>query len=139
MIFIDANYFIRAIVVQVTPQDRIMADQAMTLFRRIAASEVEATTSEAILAEVIFILSSRRHFNLRPDEVSARIKPFLQLPGLRLPQKRIYFRALDLYVSFPNLRFVDALCVAYSEQPGMELATFDHDFDRVPNLVRYQP
>ncbi|HEV2109149.1 MAG TPA: type II toxin-antitoxin system VapC family toxin [Thermomicrobiales bacterium] len=139
MIFIDANYFIRAIVVQVTPQDRIMADHAMTLFRRIAASEVEATTSEAILAEVIFILSSRRHFNLRPDEISARIKPFLQLPGLRLPQKRIYFRALDLYVSFPNLRFVDALCAAYSEQPGMELATFDRDFDRVPNLVRYQP
>lgn len=139
MSFIDANYFIRAIVVQATPQDRIMATQAMALFRRIAASEVEATTSEAVLAEVVFILSSWRHFNLPPDEVSARIKSFLQLSGLRLPHKRMYLRALDLYVSFPNLRFVDALCAAYSEQPGVELASFDRDFDRVPALVHYQP
>ena len=139
MIFIDANYFIRAIAQSVTPQDAIMAEQAKTLFRRVAASEVEAMTSEAIIAEVVFILSSPRHMKLPPAEVSARVKLFLQLPGLYVPQKRLYLRALDLYVSHPRLRFVDCLCAAHGEQPGVELASFDRDLNRVPGLARYQP
>jgi len=31
------------------------------------------------------------------------------------------------------------LAVAYVEQPAMELATFDSDFDSLPNIVRYRP
>lgn len=139
VIFIDANYFIRAIAVSVTPSDQAMADQAKALFRRIAANDVEAMISEAVIAEVVFILSSPRHLNLSPEEVSARLKPFLLLTGLHLLHKRLYLRALDLYMSHPRLRFVDSLCAAYCEQPGMELASFDGEFDRVPGLARYRP
>jgi predicted nucleic acid-binding protein len=139
LIFIDANYFIRAIASSVTPNDQVMAEQARALFRRIAASEVDAMTSEAVIAEVVFILSSPRHLNYPPGVVSDRLRPFLQLTNLYLAQKRLYLRALDLYVSYPRLRFVDSLCAAYAEQPGMELASFDGGFERVPDLVRYQP
>lgn len=96
-------------------------------------------TSEAVIAEVIFILSSPRHLNLSPAEARNRLQPFLQLANLQLPQKRLYLRALDLYISYPRLRFVDSLCAAYAEQPGVELASFDSALNRIPNLTLYRP
>ena len=136
MIFVDANYVVRYLVDPVTTRDRTMEAAANDLFERVARDETEVTTSEAVLAEVAFILSSPRHAGLPAAEVSARLKPLLGLPGFRLPQKRLYLRALDVYVTTPQLGFVDALTVAYVEHHGLELASFDSHFDRFPALRR---
>ena len=138
MIFVDANYIVRFLAEPVTEADRVMEADASVLFERVERGEVEITTSEAVLAEVAFILSAPRHFGLSAAEVSTRLRALIQSPGLRLPQKRLYLRALDVYATTPRIGFVDALTVAYVEHHGLELPSFDRHFDRFPALRRVQ-
>ncbi len=141
MVFVDANYFLRGLVQPVTEQDRIMHAQAAALFAAVEQGLEEITTSEAILDEVMFILSSPRQYNLPPAEIGDLLTPILNLPGFRLPRgrKRLYLRALEIWGERPNLGFVDALTVAELGQSAMPLATFDSDFDEYPEITRYVP
>lgn len=116
-----------------------MARQAAELFGRAERGEEEMTTSDAVLAEVAFILNSPRQYDRPPDDIAARPKAILLLRGFRLPQKRIVLRALDIWASYSNLGFVDALTASYAAEPGVELATFDSDFDDLPGITRYLP
>ena len=95
---------------------------------------------EAILTEVARVLSSRSHYNLRPADISARLRPIVALRGLKLPHKRSLPRALDLYASYPFLDFEDALTVAQMERLGItEILSYDTDFDRIPTVRRLEP
>jgi len=118
-----------------------MHDQATTLFEAIERGDEETTTSEAILAEVAFVLASPRQYNLPAADVAAYLAALIRLPGLKLPrgQKRRYLRALDIWAATPKLGFVDALTVALVESTTIELATFDTDFDAIPRIIRRQP
>lgn len=140
MTFVDANYFLSA-VVDPTPETAAMHQIATDLFRSVAHGEEDATTSEAVIAEVTFVLNSKRQYGLPPAEIAAKLRPILRLPGLVLPTDReeLYLRALDLWTERPRLGFVDALTVAELEQTGMRLATFDGDFDAFPGLVHRRP
>lgn len=117
-----------------------MAEQAKALFRAINAGHQEATTSEAVIAEVAFVLASKRQYGLSAGEVAARLRPLLALPHLHLPRGRLrlYGRALELWESHPKLGFVDALTAATVENSDILLATFDSDFDELPALNRWQ-
>ena len=141
MIFVDATFFLRYLVQPVTPQDRINERRAAALFASVESGAAEITTSEAILAEVAFILNAKRHYGLPPAEVAARLRPFLRLTELRLARgaKERYLRALDLWSDHPRLGFVDALTAVTVAQTDVVLATFDSDFDGVPGITRWQP
>lgn len=139
MIFVDANVFLRAFVHPTTPRDQAWAREAIDLFRAVRAGQEELTTSDAVLAEVAFVLASPRQYGLAPADIAARLKPILVLRGCRAAQKGVWLRALDIYESLPALGFVDALSVAYAERPGVVLATFDSDFDTIPGITRWRP
>ena len=87
------------------------------------------------------MLSSRRApYRLSHEEIRARLVPILTLRGLKLPHKRVYIRALDLYASSPFLDFEDALAASHMEQRGVtEILSYDKDFDRVAGLQRVEP
>jgi predicted nucleic acid-binding protein len=100
MTFVDANSFLRTIVGP-EPETRAMHATAAALFRAVARGEQEITTSEAILADGAFILTSKRQYGLPPADAAARLGRNIELPGLLLPRgrKRLYLRALDLWAS----------------------------------------
>lgn len=139
MIFVDANYFIRALTIPETPAEQTMSEAARDLFRRAEHGQEEITTSEAVLAEVAYILASKRLYNLPPHEVAARMKTILIQSGMTLQSRRTCLLALDLWASMPRLGLVDALGAAYAETHGYALASFDADFDRVPGIGRWRP
>jgi predicted nucleic acid-binding protein len=139
VIILDANYFLRALVPPTTPQDQPKAAEAIGLFRAIAAGDQDATTSESIIAEVAFVLTAPRHYGLSPADAAGRLQPIIALRSLKISGKKRLLRALDVWIRDPRLGFVDALTVAYAERPGIELATFDSDFDGVAGITRYQP
>ena len=63
-----------------------------------------------------------------------------KLRGLRLPQKRVYLRALDVYANCAALDLEDALAVAHMEQQGAsEIYSYDTDFDGVAGIRRVEP
>ncbi len=137
MKFLDTNVFIR----YMTGDDAAKADACYELFQRVQRGDEELFTSEAVVAEVAFVLASRRGpYRLDHDEVRARLLPIVSLRGLRLPQKGVCLRALDLYGSSPFLDFEDALSVAHMERQGMtEIVSYDQDFDRLAGIQRSEP
>ena len=123
-----------------TRDDERKAAACRELFRRLQRGEELAMTSAVILQEVLYVLTSRNHYQLIHAEAAARLRPLLVLRGLQLPQKRLYLRALDLYGSFANLDFADAMCIARMEQEGIgEIYSYDRDFDAIPGIRRVEP
>ncbi|MGH2460739.1 MAG: PIN domain-containing protein [Chloroflexota bacterium] len=136
MRFVDSNVFLRFL----TRDDEGKAQACHEMFQRLDRGEEEAATNELIVAELTYVLSSRSHYNLTHDEIRARLVPMLNLRGLRLSRKRLCFRALDLYVTFPTLDFEDAFAVASMEDGEVaEIYSYDRDFDALPTLRRIEP
>lgn len=136
MKFLDTNVFIRFLAAD----DEKKSEACLRLFQKVRSGEERVTTSEAIVAEVVYVLSSPSLYSLAHDEVAARLRPLLSLRGLRLPHKRTYQRALDLYAAHRFLDFEDALAVAHMEREGIsEIVTYDKDFDRVAGIKRVEP
>lgn len=77
MIVIDANYFLRYLVQPATSEDRAMSETVAELFGLVRAGEEIGTTSDAVIAEVVFILSDKRHYGVERGEVVARLGPLL--------------------------------------------------------------
>lgn len=141
MIFVDASTFLRYLARAVTPQDEVNAYRARTLFNAVGAGMVEITTSEAMLAEVVLILSHPRHYGVPRSEVVALLQPLLRPRACKLPAKDACLRALEVWAAYPKLSFPDALGVAYSELRGYDLATFDVVLSRIPGVKphRFDP
>ena len=137
MRFLDTNVILRYL----TRDDERKAEACHRLFQRLSRGEEEIFTCEAIVTEVVYVLSSRRApYRLGHEEIRARLVPILTLRGLRLPQKRVYIRALDIYASMPFLDFEDALAAAHMERQGVtEIVSYDKDFDMVAGLQRVEP
>lgn len=136
MKFVDTNVFIRML----TGDDPDKEAASSALFERVRDGDEAIATSESVIAEVAYVLSSKAIYGLRADEVRDRLVPFLQMPGLKVPFKQTCLRALDVFASAPTLGFDDALIVAHMERQGItELVSYDRHFDRVPNVRRVEP
>src|SRR5437660_9267218 len=103
MQFIDTNIFIR----HLTQDDPQKGQRAFALFQKAQAGQVTLTTSEAVITEIEYVLSSPRLYHLGREDIRTRLYPLLSLPGLKLPNRRMYLRALDLYATYP-IDFEDA-------------------------------
>ena len=96
-------------------------------------------TSEAIIAEVVYVLSSKQLYSLPRTEIRDLLYPLLLLPGLKLPYRKSYLRALDLYAD-QAIDFEDALAVAHMERLKIaEVLSYDRGFDRLAGIRRVEP
>jgi predicted nucleic acid-binding protein len=135
MPFLDTNIFLRYL----TKDDPDKAQACFELFKRAEANQISLTATETVIAEVVYVLSSKRTYNLPRDQTRARLYPLLTLQGLRLPQRRTVLRALDLYVAY-EIDFEDALIVAHMERGAIrDVYSYDRDFDQVPGVNRQEP
>ena len=140
MRYLDANIFLRYLVEPRSQLDRQKQHACLELFRRIRSRTEQAITCEAVITEVIYNLVSRRQYDLSHEEAAARLRPLLDLPGLKLPHKRAYLRALELLAVSPFLDIEDAVIIAHMERQGVnELLSYDTDFDRFHQIQRQEP
>lgn len=141
MIFLDANYFLRYLVEPDTPDNVAKSNIAASLFASIEAGAIEATTSEAILAEVAYVLTSKRQYGIAVEVAAQYLAEAVQLTGLKFTpgKKRLYLRALEIWGERPRMGFVDSLTVAMVENAGYALATFDRDFDPFDDIEYWRP
>ena len=136
MRFLDANILLRYL----TRDDVVKADACYALLQRVRFGHEEITTCEAVIAEVVYVLSSPAIYRIGREDIRARLLPILALPGLKLPHKRTYLQALELYVAHPRLDFEDALIVAHMERQHIgALLSYDRDFDRISTVIRQEP
>ena len=109
-------------------------------FRKAQRKEIRLTTSESVISEVVYVLSSSKlTYQLSPEDIRAHLQPILALPGLILPHRRMFLRALDLYAAY-HLDFEDALSIAHMERQKIaEIYSYDQDFDGTPEVKRLEP
>ena len=134
MKWLDTNIILRYL----TADDPVKAQACLALLERVQHGEDELATAETIIAEVSYVLTSQHQVS--HPEITARLRPLLNLAGLKLSHKQVVLRALEVYEEFPRLDFEDALSVAHMERLGVtEIVSYDRDFDRVPGIIRLEP
>ncbi len=135
MEIVDANIFVRSI----TQDDAIMAPRALAYFDALAEEPVRAMTTEAVIAEVVFILGAKRHYGLTRTRIVDEVGAILALPGLVIEHPTAVRRALVVY-HISTVDFPDALVVAHAERIGADaIVSFDRDYDRFPSVTRRDP
>jgi len=133
--FLDTNIFIR----HLANDDPQRSPACLALIHAIEEGRIEAWTSDMVIAEIVYVLSSKRTYNLDRETIRDLILPIINLPGIKVPNKRLYLRVFELYVTTP-VDYVDAYHAALMEsRKEGELYSYDLDFDRVPGLRRLEP
>ena len=94
MRFLDATIFIRFL----TNDDEVKAAACRALFERVSGGQEEVFTTEVTIAEVVYVLvSPRLEYRLNHNDIHARLLPLLTACGLRLSQKTVCLRALEVF------------------------------------------
>src|SRR5687768_15112891 len=91
--FVDTNIFLR----HLTKDDPEKALACFELFRLAQQDKIQLTTSESIIAEVVYVLSSKNIYDLPHVEIKKRLVPILSIRCLKLEHRETLLRALDLY------------------------------------------
>lgn len=135
MRFIDTNIFLR----HLTNDDLAKARRCFELFQKAKRNEISLTTSESVIAEVIYLLASKKVYNLNREEIVIRLRPLLNLPGLKVPYRNVFLRALEIYATY-TIDFEDALSKAHMERQKIsDIYSYDADFEKLRGLIRIEP
>ena len=135
MPFVDTNIFVR----HLTQDHPEKALACFKLFQKAQRGEISLFTTEAVVTEVVYILSSKQLYNLPRDEIRRLLFPLLSLSGIKLAHKKTHLRALDLY-AIHSIDYEDALIAAHMERQGItEIFSYDLDFDRIEGVSRLEP
>ena len=133
--FVDTNVILR-LLTKDHPQQSAAAQE---VFRQVANGNLLVTTSETVIAEVLYVLSSRGLYDLSRSDIRRKISNILRLQCMIVPNKQTYERTLEVYAS-TGVDFEDALSVAHMEAQGITtILSFDRDFDRFPSIEREEP
>lgn len=132
--FLDTNVFVRHLL----NDDPIQSPRCLALFQAIEHGHIIAWTTDLVIAEVVWVLQGQR-YRLSPPDIRERLLPLINLPGLRLPRKRLYHRAFQLFANL-GIDYIDCFHAALLESEGVtELYSFDADFDKIPSISRREP
>jgi len=133
--YLDTNVLIHYL----TNDDPQKADQVRSLIEKVERGTESITTSELVIAEVVYILSSKKLYNLPRPDICTHLSRFLRLKGLQMRHKKRCLRALALYESVP-IDFSACFIVASVEQEHHTgVISFDTDYDCVPSVQRTEP
>jgi predicted nucleic acid-binding protein len=131
--FLDTNILLRFF----TGDDSQKAQQALNLFMRIERGEEKVITSSSVIFETVYTLQS--FYKLPRVEIKDKLLPIISMRGIHLPDKSVYYRAFDLYVT-KNISFADAYNAAYMiSEEIFNIYSWDRDFDKIEGIVRLEP
>jgi predicted nucleic acid-binding protein len=135
MRFLDANIILR----HLAKDSPVQSPACFRLIQDIEQGRLTVWTSELVISEVVFVLSSKLGYNVGRTAIRDMLLPLISLPGIRLAHKGIYRHVFDLYTSLP-IDYVDAYNAALMEsRKETEIYSYDADFDRIQGLTRYEP
>ncbi len=131
--FLDANVIIHFL----TGEDGEKAERSLALLRKVENRQETVETSDLVVAEVVWFLSS--HQRLRPRQVRDLLVRLLAIGGIRLPDKPLVVAALDSFAE-TGIDFVDAYNAVVMHKRGLDrIYSYDADFDKVSGITRVEP
>ena len=133
--FLDTNIFLR----QLLNDDPAQSPPCFALFEAIEQGKMIAWTSDLVIAELVFVLSNKRTYNVDREVIRDLLLSLINLPGIKIPRKQVHRRAFALYTAFP-IDYIDAHHVALMEsRKETDLYSYDRDFDRIASVTRHEP
>ncbi len=135
MQFVDTNIFIRVLA----KDDLIKSERCFNLFKKAELGSIELHTSESIIAEVVYVLESKRLYNVERKIIANILGTILKIRGLKIPHKSIILSSLNLY-SQDNIDFEDAILISYAlNSKSNEIYSYDKDISKVKDIKRLEP
>src|SRR5947209_885921 len=126
--FLETSVLLRYL----TRDDEAKAQKALALLQRLERGEERARSSAIVIFETVYTLQS--FYKLPKARIRELLLPVINLRGLRMPDKPVLRRALDLYTE-KNLSFADAYFAAeLLERGDAEIYSWDEGFDRVQGI-----
>ena len=136
MTYLDTDVIIRLL----TGDDPEKQRRARALFERVEQGALTVTAPDTVIADAVYVLSSKRLYNTPRADVTELLIALVRLPGFRVRNRRAVLAALRLYGTTPSPEFTDALLVALMQQSGPpEVYSWDTDYDNVPGVTRREP
>lgn len=115
-------------------------DRAIALFQQVEKGTLFLDASVTVIADAVFVLTSKRLYNRSHEEVAAKLTTLVRLPGFHVESRNIVLRALQLYGTNRYPDFGEAMIVAHAEQSGVRTVySYDTDFDLAPGVTRRDP
>src|SRR4051812_4625263 len=136
-IYLDTNIFLR----HLRNDHPTWSPACQQVFKDIESGSLRAWTSELAIAEVVFILESKKHYNQPRPAIASALLSLLLLPKLTISHKNLYRRVFQLYTTHPKLSYVDCHTATLVEagKGKRELFSFDTDFDALKTIIRREP
>lgn len=117
-VHVDANVILRLLL----GEPELQARAAEALFTRAARGEFVIRIHPAVLAEVVYVLTSPRLAGLPRARVAGVLRELLALEGVEVPDLEPTLAALRRFEE-TNLDWVDCLLLGYG--PNVPVYTFD--------------
>lgn len=131
--FIDTNVFLRYL----TKDDPSKFERCRQMFKRALEGEITLSTSEMVIAELIWTLQS--YYKVPKAEVVEKVSVILGTENLFVLNKDILADALVLYAR-KNIDFIDAYNAVFMKYQGLrEIYSYDEDFDMIEDIERKEP
>jgi uncharacterized protein len=131
--FLDTNILLRYL----TRDNEQMAEQALNLLMRVERGEEKVITSSLVIFETIFTL--QRSYKVPRQQIREQMLPIISMRGLHLPDKSVFYKSLDLYVT-KNIPFADAYNAVYMmSEEVFNIYSWDKDFDKIDGITRLEP
>jgi predicted nucleic acid-binding protein len=134
--FCDTSIIIRLI----TGDDVTKQNRAIAFFEQVEQRTLSLAAPDTVIADAVFVLTSKRLYNLPRDEAAAKLTTLVRLPNFHVKNRRAVLRALLIFGTTPHLDFGDALIISLMQQGGEQTVyAYDKDFDGVPGVARQEP
>lgn len=131
--FVDTNIFLRVLL---RDKERTFND-CLKFLNKVKEGEIEAFTSNLVLTEINWILSSI--YKLPKNEIIEGLVSILGLKNLKIRDKFESRLALEIYNNFP-VKFIDALIASNPRifKKEVIVISYDKDFDKI-GVKRMEP
>ena len=134
-LFLDTNIILRFL----TGDDLKKQEAAAALFARIEKKELTVYAPDSVICDTVFVLASPRHYNKSREEIRDLLFPLVSLENLKISNRRVLLRALDIFAAYP-IDFSDAFLKATMEADHAQVIySYDTDFDRFSDITRKEP
>lgn len=131
--FVDTNIFLRVLELE----DQKIFNECSNLLKLINNSEINAYTSNFVLAELVWVLDSS--YGESKSKITKSIDGILKLNGLKILDDVDTFKTLELF-SKKSVKYIDALIASNSEiqSKKMTVISYNKDFDKL-GVKRIEP
>ena len=132
---LDTNIFLRFL----TKDDPIKAEKILAFFQKAERGDIKLSASDLIVAEVVWVLTSKKLFNFSRKQIYDSFLPLLLKDYLEISSKAMLLKIFDLFIE-KSIDFIDCYnAVLVGESNERFILSYDGDFDKVPFVVRVEP